>query len=57
MIYELEKERIMFLIASYLRTRLQKIQKLALYLDRNDQAARLARTHLSEEVRPRSRSA
>ena len=45
-IYELEKERVMYLLASYLRTRLHKIQKFALYLDLNEDT----RTRLSEQA-------
>ena len=49
LIYELEKERVNYVLACYLRTRLHKIQKLALHLEQDEEA----RVRLSEEVRRR----
>ena len=45
LIYELEKERVMFVMTSYLRIRLLKLQKLSLYLEQNEEA----RSNLSED--------
>ena len=38
MIYETEVERVLYLLRSYLRTRIQKIQKQALHLARDAEA-------------------
>ena len=47
LIYELEKERVMYRLSSYLKARICKIKRLALYLAQDAEA----RSHMTDEVR------
>ena len=51
LIYELEKERVMYRLSSYLKARICKIKRLALYLASPEGAD--ARSHMTDKVRAR----
>lgn len=53
LIYELEKERVMYRLSSYLKARICKIKRLALYLDLATPEGAEARSHMTDKVRAR----